>query len=170
MAENAQTPSAEPLPLETRSKGPLPPPSSSSAIFSASVISHAPTSNDTSIQNTSTSPIEDTLARLSIEDVNPRAMFSSLYSVFENAHQQDGSIRLDQAGMESLKARLRRAEWLDDLHGVRNGEDLVACREVMEEMLQSRSKSLSDAVHILLEASRHRQTPRKFCSTAGDIC
>ncbi|MCJ1243315.1 hypothetical protein MMC30_000512 [Trapelia coarctata] len=158
MAENTQAPSDEALSLETVSGSCLLSPSSSQALDSTSVISHTPTSKDTSTQNTSTSPVEETLARLSIDDVNPRTMFWSLYSVFQDAHRQDGSIDLDHTGMELLKARLHRAEWLDDLHGVRIGEDLVACREVMEQMLQSGSKFLSDAVHILLEASRHRQT------------
>jgi len=169
MAEKIKVPRAELLPLETRSENCLLSPSSSQALGSTSVISHTPPSKDTSIQNTSTSPIEEALARSSIKGVTPRTMFWSLYSVFHNAYQQDGSIGLDQTEMESLKSRLHRAEWLDDLHGVRSGEDLVVCREVMEHMLHNGSKFLSDAVCILLEASRHHQTLRGYSFMIDDF-
>jgi hypothetical protein len=146
--------SDEPLHSERRAETSslsLPLPSSS-----ASVVVHGSAPKEASIQDTSTSSIEETLALLSIDHVSPKAMFWSLYSVFQNAYEKEGSIDLDQNEMESLRSRLHRAQFLDDQHGIRVGDDLVACKEVMEQMLKNRSKFLSNAVQILLRASRHR--------------
>lgn len=151
--------SDEPLHSERRAETSslsLPLPSSSSqAPDSASVVVHGSAPKEASIQDTSTSSIEETLALLSIDHVSPKAMFWSLYSVFQNAYEKEGSIDLDQNEMESLRSRLHRAQFLDDQHGIRVGDDLVACKEVMEQMLKNRSKVLSNAVQILLRASRH---------------
>lgn len=134
----------------------LPLPSSSQPPDSASVVVHGSAPKEPSIQDTSTPSIEDTLALLSIDHVSPKTMFWSLYSVFQNAYEKEGSIDLDLNEMESLRSRLHRAQFLDDQHGIRVGDDLVACKEVMEQMLKNRSKFLSNAVQILLRASRHR--------------
>ena len=119
--------------------------------------------NSKSVQDTSTSPIEDAFPLVTIDDVKQRTMFWSLFSVFQNANQQDGRVNLLGTDMESLKKRLHQADYMVKM-GIRTREDLVVCREVMEQMLQIRSPFLADAVEIFLIASRQRQALHKYFS------
>jgi len=146
-----------------------PPPPSSRAPNSASVTVHNSASKDTSVEDTPILSVEEILALLSVDQVSPKSMFWSLCSVFQNAYEQERSIELDQTKMECLKSRLHRAQFLDDQHDIRIGDDLVACKEVMEQMLKNCSKFLSNAVQILMRASRHCQTPPEYSSILLDV-
>lgn len=144
-AERDETSSLSPPPSYSRSQAPYP----------ASVTVHDSVAIDTSIEDTSKSTIEETLALLSVDQVSPKTMFWSLCSVFQNAYEQEGSIQLAPIEMENLRSRLHRAQYMDDLHGMRFNDDLVACKAVMEQMLRNRSNVLSNAVQIIMRASRN---------------
>ena len=88
-------------------------------------------------------------------------MFRSIALVVRSAQGKEGGIELNQADLQSLGETLRLADGLE-AQGIPDAAGLSATKDLLEGMLEKRSRFLIDVARVLADKSRDCLSPQKF--------